>query len=150
MARELIPEWGGFVVAKCALYLGAWLWPTLGDQQWAAAISKLASRAKAIANAPSSCPIAAASLYNSRALPVVSFLAQLFFPHALVELNMLERRMLSMIFKFPFTGISQAGFLNLHRWGGVEAKSLEVTMLVSLMRSVSLTLSSWRTSALEL
>lgn len=32
------------------------------------------------------------------------------------------------------------------RWGGVEAKSLVVTMLVSLMRAACLSLSWWRSS----
>lgn len=91
--------------------------------------------------------MATASLYNGRPLPCISYLAQLY---ELPAVDVTERRALSWILRFPYTGASRAGFLNLWRWGGVKLCSVECFALASLVRAARFTLTSWRAQLSDL
>jgi len=55
------------------------------------------------ASVPGASPLVIVSLCNASAVPVVTFLAQLFLPECLGKLGQLERRMFATTFKLPFT-----------------------------------------------
>ena len=71
-----IPSWADFNIKSCGKYLGFWLGPCAGAIQWLDPIQKWSSRVKAIAGTHSAASVSSL-LYNSRALPVLSFKCQL-------------------------------------------------------------------------
>ena len=73
---NMIGEWQAFQVLPCCRYLGFYLGPAAGQMQWASPLSKWASRSELIA-ATGCPPLAAACLYNSRAVTTLSYVGQL-------------------------------------------------------------------------
>jgi len=134
-----ISSWSAFRLEESALYLGSFIGPGAGLRQWLPAVSKWLLRAKQISltGAP---PLAACSLYNSRALPCLGFLGQLFAPP---PPGNSERRVWTWIYKFSFTALSKNGLLNIGSWGGCKVRSVDCTLLSTLVRSAAKTISEW-------
>ena len=74
--RKNIPEWKNFKVAPTAKLLGFFLGPHAGSQNWAGPLKKYANRMQAIKNGQASVAINAFT-YNTRVVPVASYVAQL-------------------------------------------------------------------------
>jgi len=99
--QQFLPSWATFSVDSSAVYLTARLGPTLEGKQLDEPIAKWVSRSRLVAEAGAA-PLASASLYNSRALSVTCYLAQFVLPARWFVLELLEQRMLTRIFKFPY------------------------------------------------
>jgi len=136
---QFLPACSSFQVASEVLYLGAFLGPEAGRLQWGSAANKWPQRARDIANT-SAPPVAAVSLYKSRAMPALGFLCQLFLPPALAA-N--ERVVIASILKLPYNAFSLCGLLNLWQWGGCRVHSLLVTAFATLARSAARTATIW-------
>ena len=76
--------------------------------------------------------LAATALYNSKALPCMAFLAQLFVAP---PVEVLEKRLLTKILKFPFTALRIGDLFSLGRWGGCAPRSLLCSSAAALVRS---------------
>ena len=118
-------------------YLGCFLGPLAGVQQWKLAIAKWASRTCAIAasHAPLSVTIA---LYNSRAVTTLGYLAQLSpIPDSV---RATERALLARLLHIPGNTFDHAGYFNLP----VNITSVVSLSAAALMRAATVTLkSSW-------
>ena len=71
-----IPDWSAFLIKDAAKYHGIFLGPRAGKYQWADVVAKWKSRTIDIACTHASAAISA-TLYNSRALPVLLYKSQL-------------------------------------------------------------------------
>ena len=72
---EHLPAWADFQVVEAGKYLGAYVGPAAGKKLWTNPSNKWATRAHAIGSA--SMPLSlSASLYNTRALPTLGYIAQ--------------------------------------------------------------------------
>jgi hypothetical protein len=78
LVREL-PDWKDFTVKGCSLYLGFHLGPAAGVVQYDRVVRKFMMRANKIADTHSSAAVSA-HLYNTRVVPVVTYLTQLTMP----------------------------------------------------------------------
>ena len=110
---------------------------------WIAPVAKWKKRSLQIASSSAS-SFVGASLYNSRAVPVFSYLAQ-FCPLHIEPME--EKAVITSILHFPFTALPLGALFNLHRWGGVKVASLKVTALASHIRAARLTFfEAWQDS----
>ena len=71
-----IPEWSHFKIRGMLKYVGAYLGPDAGGELWTAPVIKYRGRTLKISS-PRPPHAAACAEYNSRALPVLSYIAQL-------------------------------------------------------------------------
>ena len=77
--KRNIPEWSEFSIASCTNMLGLYIGPGAGTLNWTKQITKIKDRVKAIQS--SSAPIRLNVLtFNSRVVPVASYVAQLLPP----------------------------------------------------------------------
>jgi hypothetical protein len=134
-------EWSTINIAPAAKYLGTFLGPSIKDLPWRAPCVKWKSRVDAIATAGAP-PSISASLYNTHALPVLSYVAQLAVPPR--ELVSQERFALSRIFHAPPNSFSRADLLNLSQWGSVHFRSIYTSLIATLVRASLKTISAWR------
>ena len=71
-----LPDWSLFNVVKAAKYLGVWMGPAAGELQWRDPTTKWEKRAVTVVDL-SVGSFDAAQLYNTRAVPVLGYIAQL-------------------------------------------------------------------------
>ena len=74
-----IPEWKNFSVAPSTKLLGLYLGPEAGKMNWSEQVHKMKTRVQTIQNAQASSSINAYS-YNTKVIPVSSYVAQLLPP----------------------------------------------------------------------
>ena len=67
---------GNFLIKEASKYLGFYLGPAANSLQWRAALAKFQTRVNKIYNSKAGISVAA-YVYNSRAVPVTSYVAQL-------------------------------------------------------------------------
>ena len=81
-----LPLWEGFNIVPCAVYLGFFLGPQALSKQWEAPLKKFQQRVQEIAHAHAPASITAYT-YNCKAVPVLSYVAQLIpLPYKKTEL----------------------------------------------------------------
>eukprot|EP00973_Karenia_brevis_P039409 5441033-Karenia_brevis.AAC.1 len=108
---------------------------------WLAPLAKWANRANSIST--SGCPIGiGVQLYNSRALPTLSYVSQF---AALPELALpRERALLGRILHLPGNAFGASDFFALEAWGSYKIVSVLAQSAAILMRAALVTLCSWR------
>ena len=110
-------------------------------KQWVAPSAKWRLRANAIA--ATHCPASAAAvLYNSRAVPVMGFVAQLAILPA--EVSTAERGVVSALLHAATNTFDEAAIFNLAVAGGPAITSLKVMSLATMARTAYKTLPDWR------
>ena len=136
-----IPSWKAFNIAATGKYLGFYLGPASLEKQWVAPSAKWRLRAKTIASthAPAS---AAALLYNSRAVPVLGYVAQLALLPS--DISTAERGVVSAILHAATNTFDDGSIFNLPTAGGPDITSLKVMSLATLARTAYKTLPSWK------
>ena len=136
-----IPSWKAFNIASSGKYLGFHLGPSSADKQWVAPSAKWRLRASAIASTHS--PASAAShLYNTRAVPVMGYVAQL----ALLptEIATAERGVVSALLHVATNTFDDGSIFNLSTVGGPAITSLKVLTMATLARAALKTLPEWK------
>ena len=151
--RLSMPGWSEIQVAPAAKYLGMFLGTVCKDLIWKAPTSKWRSRVSSImaSRAP---PSIATSLYNIRALPTLSYVAQLSFPPR--ELLLQEGYSIARLLHVPPNSFSRADFFSIANWGSVKIRGIFASLVAALVRASLSTLkglqanfSSLRRIALE-
>ena len=136
-----LPKWKSFNIASRGKYLGFHLGPTSAAMQWVAPSAKWRLRAKAIASTHSPAA-AAAHLYNTRAVPVMGYIAQLALLPA--DIGTAERGVVSALLHAATNSFDDGSVFNLDVAGGPAICSLKVTCLAALARAARETLPEWR------
>ena len=140
--NQYLPNWSDISIAASAKYLGVHLGTVTKDLLWMSRASKWKSRVDAIA-ATGSPPSISVMLYNTRALPTLSYVAQLAFPPR--DLCLQEPAALARVMHCPCNAFSRADYFNLGEWGSVHIDSLYVYLLATLVRSALNKITSWAT-----
>ena len=109
-----LPDWQDFKLCMSAKYLGFHLGPKAGADQWVAPLRKWQERAKDIAASHMGSKLAALT-YNSRAVSVLGFIAQLAPPPD--EIFPLEQATLHYIMHIPTNSFERRVFSNLEQLG---------------------------------
>ena len=136
-----IHEWQAFQVLPCCRYLGLYLGPASGQMHWISPLSKWGSCSELIA-ATGCPPMAAALLYNARAVTTLSYVGQLVPPPA--DFQRREVRVLNRLFHFANSAVDYAGFSNLARYGFPKITLASATVRASMSRAALVSTCSWK------
>ena len=77
--EQVVPEWSSFKISDKGRYLGIWLGPGAHDNIWKEAQDKYVARSSSIAAAQTA-PSLGVKIYNERAFPTLSYIAQIYPP----------------------------------------------------------------------
>ncbi len=114
--------------------------PQSGSQQWLAPFAKFNDRVMCIYGSGAAASMSAYT-YNSRALPVVSYVSQLI---CLPELaGEWERKALYKVSHFANNSMEHQTFFHLHLYGGPKFRSLLASSKAAMMRTAHKTVSGW-------
>jgi hypothetical protein len=136
-----IPDWKHFSVASHALYLGAMVGPAAGAHQWTAAMSKWKGRVAKFVSAGAAIISTTAYIYNSRGLPVLAYLAQLFPMPA--NFQRAEALALQKMMHLPGNSTDAQWGLHLRKFGALSFKSGKVQGPAAMMRAALQSLTTW-------
>ena len=133
--RNNLPDWANFKVASSAKYLGFFISPGAGAKMWEGPMKKLENRILAIKNGQASLALNAIT-YNTRVVPVTSYVAQLVpLPESFQE----RFGMLSVL-RCP-NCMRHSDFFELYKYGGPKLRSISVACTAALTRTASKTIS---------
>jgi len=135
-----IPEWVNFNLKGAGKYLGFLIGPEAGASQWEAPICKFMLRAQEI-NAGHFPINVSAHLYNSRAVSVLGYKAQLVPPPASFAPK--ERAALHLVTHFATNSLTHGGFFHLHLVGSPRITCASVTCSAALLRTAVRTHHLW-------
>jgi len=139
--KRNIPDWQDFAVKSSTKLLGFYLGPEAGKMNWTEQEAKIRTRVHSIktSQAPSSLN---AHTYNSRVVPVTSFVAQLLPIPA--RFYQLERAMLHTVLRLPQNMLCHCDFMHLHKIGGPKFRSITAASSSALVRTSLKTVTSWK------
>ena len=105
------------------------------------ASTRVQSRVQSIQHAQASVKFNAHT-YNTRVLPVTSYVAQLLpIPSKFMQL---ERSVLHTTLRMPQNSLRHADFMHLHKIGGPKFRSISAASVATLIRTALKTVTSWR------
>jgi len=125
-----IPGWADFSIKPAAKLLGFYLGPRAGEMNWAEPLAKFKARAQYIHNSNASIDVNTYT-YNTKALPVTSYQAQLL--HLPEGYALLERVAMHTILKLHTNAPRHADFLQIPNLGGPRIRSLTAKELLPLV-----------------
>ena len=126
------PAWYGFHVDPEGKYLGFMLGPAANDSSWTNPLHKWIKQAKTIgaAQLPGS---VGTHLYNSRAVPVLGYVAQLIFPSsAMIEQ---EIHLVNVVLHLPGRSVGLGAATAFNKIGMMKFKSAVCSALASIARA---------------
>ena len=135
-----VPAWANFKISSKGKYLGFMLGPGADESQWAPVIAKYVERASLIASAHTAACVTAFR-YNSRAIPLLNYLAQLLpLP---VWFWKLEKLTLHRLLHVPFNSFTLDAMLNLAGVCGPGFLSAAAAGTSAMVRTALATVTSW-------
>ncbi len=135
-----IPLWANFNIKPTSKYLGFFMGPQSGSQQWLAPFAKYHDRVNSIYGSGAAISMGAYN-YNVRTLPVLSYISQLIcLPDQASEW---ERRALYRVTHLANNSINHQDFFWLHSLGGPKFRSLVATSKASMLRAARITITGW-------
>jgi hypothetical protein len=138
--RRNIPQRAHFAVQDCTKLLGFYIGPGAGRKNWTEQVSKLKARVQFIQSTNASVKLNAYT-YNSRVVPICSYVAQLLpYPKYLEQI---ERAHMHTILRLPQNALCHADFFHLHLAGGPRIRSIIASCVAALIRTSSRTLTTW-------
>ena len=140
--KEHIPEWQSFAVTSHAKYLGLLLGPAAGEHQWDTATQKYKHRVHKIALLEA--PIQIKSyLYNTNAVPVLQYIAQLLpIPRLFIQV---ELGLLHKMLHLPNNAFPLKAMQSFHLLGGPALSAVSCTSTAARIRASVMTLTGWKT-----
>ena len=139
---ETLPVWRGFKVAFAGKYLGMWIGPDAGDKSWIHCAAKYESRCRYIKNLGLGMWMTIA-LYNSLAVSVLQFVAQMLAPPRWIL--QLETRMLNLLAHGPYRWLpTEANFILDAIGLPGHMRTIWCTSLAARGRVMVETLPAWR------
>jgi hypothetical protein len=138
--QENIPDWINFNIKSAAIYLGFLLGPTAGSTQWDKLMRKYLARARAIGATHAPFNISA-YMYNSKAVSVLAYKAQLIPPPARTQQS--ERGALSTITHFATNSLTVKEFFNMQTLGCTKIQSIDCLAAASMLRFALSSHRSW-------
>ena len=116
---------------------GCYLGPSAGSKMWKCPFKKYENRILAIKNGQASLALNALT-YNTRVVPVTSYVAQLVpLPNTFQE----RFGMLSVL-RCP-NCMRHSDFFELYKYGGPKLRSISVSCTAALTRTALMTITSW-------
>ena len=138
--EETIPTWMTFRIQNKGKYLGFFLGPEANSAQWNGPLEKYTSRVDAIYASHAAISISSYS-YNTRAVPVVSYVAQLVTPPP--RMQRLELTSLNKIAHMATNALYLKDFLSLEEAGGPQFRSVAASMRAAMLRTACQTVTVW-------
>ena len=135
-----MPEWLSFAVESSTKLLGFCIGTSAGSKNWLGPLTKFKARISAIKNSQASLQLNCFT-YNSRAVPVASYVVQLVPLPA--EYMVLERVALHSTLRFPINALGHADFFQLSQLGCPKLRSLSAACASALFRTAHCTITSW-------
>ena len=124
-------------MAPTAKLLGFYLGPKAGSQNWVGPWQQYASRLQSINNGKASVALNAFT-YNSRVVPVASYVAQLIpLPDSFTE----RFDILSVL--RCANCLRHSDMFELHKYGGPKIRSISAASIAALTRTALKTISEW-------
>ena len=136
-----IPDWRDFNVKGSAEFLGMYLGPSAGRDNWIKPIAKLRDRMQVVKKSGASVFLGAFS-FNSRIAPVLSYQAQLLPPPK--QLMRTERVALHTILRIPNSCFRHVNFFELPKFGGPNLRSPYYACCAALFRTAVKTTPHWQ------
>ena len=135
-----LPGWVDITIAPRSKYLGYYLGPNTSEHVWLAPAAKWKTRAGEI-TASRAPPSVAVHLYNTFALPTLTYVAQLALPpkHLVAQ----ERHVLTRLIHAPPNAFSRTDCFSLAGWGSVRIRSMYVDLIATAVRAATCTISTW-------
>ena len=141
--HEKVPAWAFFSIRLAGKYLGFMIGPGAKDQSWVEPLRKWKLRAKEIST--SGMPTAAAiTAYNSKAITLLSYVAQLEPPPASIGAK--EMHTVNSLLRVPPQTFSRAAAFNLEHYGGVQILCINAFADICMMRTALKTLSGFEST----
>jgi hypothetical protein len=138
--EQNLPAWKDFEVVPCAVYLGFFLGPRALSKQWEAPFKKFKQRVQAIAHARAPASITAYT-YNSKAVPVLSYVAQL-LPLPSYALKC-ERNALHSITHMATNAYTFSDFFGLSQFGAPVFRCIQAQAHAALTRAAIASVPHW-------
>ena len=140
--KKHIPQWGCFAVQDSTKLLGFFLGPGAGKKHWTEQISKIKLRVQCIQTSKASVKLNTHT-YNSRVVPVVSYVAQLLpCPR---KMDQVERAAMHTCLRLPQNALCHSDFFHLQHVGGPKIRSIVAACASAIFRTARRTLTSWPT-----
>jgi len=139
--RKHIPQWGEFEAKGFAELLGFFVGPLAGPQQWLKPLSKFSRRIHDMKYAGASINMNTYD-YNSRALPVLSYVAQLVPLPA--SFAMEQRRALHVVHHAPFNTFAHSELFQVSHFGLPVPRCGIAATASALMRAALKTVTHWQ------
>ena len=138
--RRNIPEWQHFCFKEATKLLGFYIGPKAGTSNWVDQISKVRERIRTIQCSGASVS-RNAHTFNSRVLPVTSYVAQLLpLPAKFMQF---ERGCLHTVLRMPQNSLCHGDLINLHKVGGPKLRSMAAASVAANVRTSLKTVTSW-------
>ncbi|CAK0825212.1 unnamed protein product, partial [Prorocentrum cordatum] len=138
---HLVPEWSSFEVAPKLLYLGLWLGPAVvPSTSWIDPVAKLRLRAQAIGRGTAPASLSA-TLYNTRAVTTISYVAQFCWPPASVLQP--ELSTLAQVFRIPLGTFALDFWTQIAQWGGPRCTRWGHLAVATITRAALHTFPGW-------
>ncbi|CAK0822839.1 unnamed protein product, partial [Prorocentrum cordatum] len=138
---RVVPEWSSFEVAPKLLYLGLWMGPAVvPSTSWIDPVAKLRLRAQAIGRGTTPASLSA-TLYNTRAVTTISYVAQFCWPPASVLQP--ELSTLAQVFRIPLGTFALDHWTQLALWGGPRCTRWGHLAAATISRAALHTFPAW-------
>ncbi|CAK0813889.1 unnamed protein product, partial [Prorocentrum cordatum] len=138
---HLVPEWSSFEVAPKLLYLGLWLGPAVvPSTSWIDPVAKLRLRARAIGRGTTPASLSA-TLYNTRAVTTISYVAQFCWPPA--SALQPELSTLAQVFRIPLGTFALDFWTQIAQWGGPRCTRWGHLAVATITRAALHTFPGW-------
>ena len=138
--KRNIPDWQQFCVKDATKLLGFYIGPKAGKLNWVEVVSKVRERIRTIQGSSASVSINAHT-FNTRILPVTSYVAQLLpLPPKFMQF---ERGCLHTVLRMPQNSLCHGDLLNLDRLGGPKLRSMAAACVAANVRTSLKTVTSW-------
>ncbi|CAK0857630.1 unnamed protein product, partial [Prorocentrum cordatum] len=138
---HLVPEWSSFEVAPKLLYLGLWLGPAVvPSTSWIDPVAKLRLRAQAIGRGTTPASLSA-TLYNTRAVTTISYVAQFCWPPS--SALQPELATLAQVFRIPLGTFALDFWTQIAQWGGPRCTRWGHLAVATITRAALHTFPDW-------
>jgi len=139
--RRNIPKWSELSIDSAANLLGMYIGPGANALNWHKQLRKMKDRVKAIQSGSATITLNVIS-YNSRVVPVGSYVAQLLpCPPSLPPL---ERAAMHTVLRLPQNSLTHSDLVNLQGAGGPKMRSISAACTSALIRSALKTVPGWK------
>lgn len=138
--HQNIPQWEKLEITSAAIYLGFFLGPKALQSQWTAPTKKYSARVAEIARSGAPAALAAYA-YNSKAVPVLGYVAQLLPPPD--NMQKLETNALHALTHMATNAYTYDNFFGMHLFGGPKFRCARALAHSAMVRAAISNAQHW-------